>query len=408
MTNINLKNQKCKITCKYNISKNCVKTQLVPRLAIQKNLKHICLYCSRKLNFSKVEDTSSKYKELNDSYFEIIDSEEKAYFLGWIASDGCLQKSSPTISIKEDDKSIFIQLLDALECKLPLINNNGLVGLKLSSQKLIEDCCKHLQISYGKKSEEVKFPNLISSSYKWAFIRGYFDGGGLIETSISNSYPNCKIISSSKDMLVEIGKHADAIGISYTLTNNTINWFGLNCIDFLGKIYDNANIRLSKKWDKYLDWCQWKPNLNKEYNSLDFFKCVKTNENAVLPFKEKVTDSGYDLTLISEAKKYGSVTLYDTGLKIKPIKGWYFDLVPRSSIIKTGYMLANNIGVIDQTYTGNIFVPLVKIDKDAPDLKLPIRIVQIIPRPIIHTEFIEVDNIEETGRATGGFGSTGN
>ena len=52
-------------------------------------------------------------------------------------------------------------------------------------------------------------------------------------------------------------------------------------------------------------------------------------------------------------------------------------LVPRSSISKTGYMLANSVGVIDRTYTGNVLVPLIKVDKSMPDLILPARVVQL-------------------------------
>ena len=99
--------------------------------------------------------------------------------------------------------------------------------------------------------------------------------------------------------------------------------------------------------------------------------------------------------------------LYDTGIKVQPAFGWYFDLVPRSSISKTGYMLANSIGVIDRTYVGPVLVPLRKVDPHAPDLELPARLVQIIPRPIVHIQWEEVEALDETARGAGGFGSTG-
>ena len=98
--------------------------------------------------------------------------------------------------------------------------------------------------------------------------------------------------------------------------------------------------------------------------------------------------------------------MFDTGIKVSPPFGWYFDLVPRSSIIKSGYMMANSFGVIDRGYTGNILVPLIKIDPLAPDLELPKKIVQLIPRPIINLQVIEVASLENTLRSDGGFGSS--
>ena len=70
-------------------------------------------------------------------------------------------------------------------------------------------------------------------------------------------------------------------------------------------------------------------------------------------------------------------------------------------------MLANGVGVIDRGYTGEIFVPLIKVDDGAPDLQLPVRLVQVIPRPIIAAELVEVDDFEETSRGASGFGSSG-
>jgi dUTP pyrophosphatase len=69
--------------------------------------------------------------------------------------------------------------------------------------------------------------------------------------------------------------------------------------------------------------------------------------------------------------------------------------------------MANSFGVIDRAYRGEILVPLIKLDPQAPDLELPCRIAQLIPRPIVHVEWVLVDNLDETERGEGGFGSTG-
>jgi dUTP pyrophosphatase len=100
--------------------------------------------------------------------------------------------------------------------------------------------------------------------------------------------------------------------------------------------------------------------------------------------------------------------MYATGISVRPPPGFYFDLVARSSLSKTGYMLANGIGIIDRDYTGEILVALRKIDKDAPDLVLPAKIVQLIPRRWYDMIPVEApaEGLPKTDRGDGGFGST--
>ncbi|MBA2544049.1 MAG: hypothetical protein H0V17_30680 [Deltaproteobacteria bacterium] len=167
---------------------------------------------------------------------------------------------------------------------------------------------------------------------------------------------------------------------------------------------------MPRKHDLYLDWCCWSPIRRGPGNTgaTPLFLWARTHPDAVPPSKGAVSDSGFDLTLIAPAKSHGAVTFYRTGIRVQPAFGWYFDLVPRSSISKSGYMLANSVGIIDRGYTGEIFVPLVKIDPEAPDLELPIRLVQIVPRQIIAAELVEVSDFDETSRGDRGFGSSGN
>ena len=133
----------------------------------------------------------------------------------------------------------------------------------------------------------------------------------------------------------------------------------------------------------------------------------KTRCDAVAPFKKIKSDSGYDLTVLQRIKTIGNVELYDTGIAVKPPSGYYFDLVPRSSIIKSGYILANSVGIIDADYRGSIKVPLIKIDDTKPNLETPIRLVQLIPRKIEHFEVLEVQELDDTVRGSNGFGSSG-
>jgi dUTP pyrophosphatase len=273
---------------------------------------------------------------------------------------------------------------------------------------MVFDICNWLDISPGKKSEVVNFPRFNKDTITWAFIRGYFDGDGHV-ASFENkkSYPICGITSNSKSMLDGLSTF---ISIKHSRTKTTIEFSGVNAIDFLSNLYDNANIYLNRKRQLFFDWANcWKPSLcgigtNGRDNLL---KWNKTRKDAQPPFKSRASDSGYDLTLLEKIKETKYVEFYDTGIKIEPAHGWYFDMVPRSSLCKSGYMLANNVGIIDRSYRGNIIVPLVKIDSNVEDLKLPIRGVQIIPRPIVHFELLEVEDLDDTERGDDGFGSTG-
>ena len=137
------------------------------------------------------------------------------------------------------------------------------------------------------------------------------------------------------------------------------------------------------------------------------FQVVLADDRAQLPKKSHHSDSGFDLTLIEKTKQIGNVILYETGVKIAPPTGIYFDMVPRSSIIKSGYILANSVGVIDNEYRGTIKVPLIKVDETKPELELPCRLVQLIPRLVLDIQPTQVERFEEeTVRGDGGFGST--
>jgi dUTP pyrophosphatase len=133
----------------------------------------------------------------------------------------------------------------------------------------------------------------------------------------------------------------------------------------------------------------------------------RVDPEAITPFKTHETDAGYDLTAIKIHKVISKkIIMFDTGIQIQVPKGYYTEIVPRSSLVKTGWMLANSVGIIDNTYTGNIFVVLIKVDDTMPDIELPFRGFQLLIRKQFHLEIEECENIVETERGDGGFGST--
>jgi deoxyuridine 5'-triphosphate nucleotidohydrolase len=138
------------------------------------------------------------------------------------------------------------------------------------------------------------------------------------------------------------------------------------------------------------------------------FQCCRKHPDAVLPTKAGKDEVGYDLTLISVHKNIDRDTvMFDTGLVVKPPPHYYIEIVPRSSIIKKGWMLANSIGVIDPTYRDTLKVVLKRVHDQTPDIELPSKLCQLIVRRIYlpNSSFIEVESLDETERK-GGFGST--
>jgi dUTP pyrophosphatase len=351
----------------------------------------------------------SKCKNIDDNMFDNIDSNEKAYLLGWIASDGTIRRSGFQISIRDYDKDVlekinkvlFLDELDISESKNDMVNltvNSETIAKKLTEIFKIEELIEE------NKSYIIKFPN-IDEKYLYYFIRGIFEGEGHFRYTKKN--PVCGITSSSSEFLEEIIKRCELkCNINNNNNNNMFELCGNVALDFLNKVYKNVLVKnevlfTNRKYNFYNKISGWK-------SKCLYFNYVRTIAEAIPPQKQRSSDSGYDLTLIKKIKTHGNVEFFDTCIKLEPTFGYYFDLVGRSSISKSGYMLANNIGIIDRTYQGTVIVPLVKIDNNQPDLELPCRLVQIIPRQIEHLEPIEITEEEllSSERKSGGFGST--
>lgn len=134
---------------------------------------------------------------------------------------------------------------------------------------------------------------------------------------------------------------------------------------------------------------------------------VRHDPHAVIPTRAHDTDIGYDLTAIGVFKKISdNITLFETGVSIQPPEGYYLEILPRSSLSKTGYVLSNSVGTIDPDYTGSLKIALTKVDHTRPDLELPFTRCQLVLRKAHHYNMVEVESHRETVRGSGGFGST--
>lgn len=397
--------------CDYKISPKCKLEYECSERAYNQNLdrnegKYICLYCSRMLKASGRNNPNCKHKSLNDNFFEEVDCEGKAYLLGWIAAEGSITEGNISICIDKKDKEV-LETLKYIICESLPINkrkHDTQVDLTINSKKIVSDVCKLLSVSPGAISYTIRLPKLKDDDLCWHFIRGYFEGDGSLNKPDNTVRPKISFYSSSVEMINDVYSF---IGIKSYKNANSIVYESNNALDILNRMYRNANFYLTRKYNFYYDWSIWVPSLSGKGNNGNYpkFKWAKTDKDAIAPSKVRASDSGYDLSIIKKIKSIGNVDFYSTGIKVQPEYGWYFTLAPRSSIVKTGYILANSIGVIDRTYTGEIMVPLIKIDSNSPDIKLPSTIVQIIPCPIIHID-MEEDDLDDTERGSGGFGST--
>ena len=158
------------------------------------------------------------------------------------------------------------------------------------------------------------------------------------------------------------------------------------------------------------------------------------DDRAQVPSRAHSTDTGYDLTFIGIDKIVGDVIYFKTGISLQPPSGYYFEVVPRSSISKLPLSMANSIGVIDESYTGEVLVAvrvhhpsaggdsarvtfpngIVRIFGLRPQnmtalanliLKNKPKLFQAIFRKRNNCNFV-VQELEETSRGDGGFGST--
>ena len=134
----------------------------------------------------------------------------------------------------------------------------------------------------------------------------------------------------------------------------------------------------------------------------------KLHPNAVMPTYSKEGDAGMDLTSVSVEHTEDYIS-YKTGLSFEIPSGYVGLIFPRSSNSKKDLLLTNSVGVIDRGYRGEVelrFKPVLNGTRlliyDVGDR---VGQIMIIPYPTI--EFVETENLSNSERGDGGFGSTG-
>jgi hypothetical protein len=226
---------------------------------------------------------ANQYK-INENYFENIDSHDKAYFLGLLASDGCVMDDySIQIGLQLRDLNILEKFKKCLQSDAPIRyykfkckNKNRLVRFggksnefqerymfRFKNKKMCSDLIKHGIIP--RKSLVLEFPK-IDKQYQYSFMRGYIDGDGCIcvYKDKKRGWDKFALVVISSKFFIQGMVDAfrdDSIKFSIKKANRCENTYRAdachkaNVVAFLDKIYENCgeNIFLDRKYEKYLE-----------------------------------------------------------------------------------------------------------------------------------------------------------
>lgn len=227
----------------------------------------------------------TKY-QIDDNYYEKIDNQEKAYFLGWIASDGCFVErlNAIILNLQARDIEILEKFKKSLKSDAPIFvyerpksfeNKKQEMGkyCKFSfSNKKIGNDIKQYGITEA-KSLTLKWPPNLPEEYIWAFCRGWFEGDGTIVTSFGkNGNYRCNLsLLGTYEFCLEFCKILKArLNISLNVHRTKdfeergINIYRLNTsnrteiVTILDNFYENHDgFYLGRKYEKYMQLKQY-------------------------------------------------------------------------------------------------------------------------------------------------------
>lgn len=220
--------------------------------------------------------------QVNERFFEIIDTEDKAYFLGFMYADGCVCQRKDkswciSLTLHKKDKKIIERFRLALNSDHPIHyykkrrQNSLLIGSKVIAQDLIKHGC------IPRKSLILEFPTSVPEHLIKHFIRGYSDGDGCIywgyrkerQTSIICRWEMAgtkNLLMGISDVLkkeVGIKGHIYKMGNIYRLSIFRNADFR-KCLEWL---YTDATIFLSRKHNKFEEWEKNREKQIKEKNN---------------------------------------------------------------------------------------------------------------------------------------------
>ena len=203
----------------------------------------------------------TEYKH-NYNYFNNIDDEHKAYWLGFIFADGCIRTDHRqyglTIELNKIDILHLKKFRDDISANVPITtrkNRQNMCAIKISAKETIKDLDKYGCIS-NKTYEGIFTDHILNLDieFKKAFLRGYLDGDGYIDKKryrIIYTVKQLKIAEQIKDLICEVS------GVKANIRKEK-NYYRINIenkkgvMGFLNSIYNNATVFLNRKYEIYL------------------------------------------------------------------------------------------------------------------------------------------------------------
>lgn len=237
-------------------------------IASEYNTDHTVIKRVLLKNDVQLRDHSHKKRKytIDESYFNCIDSPNKAYILGLLYADGCnyTKNNLVKITLQEKDKDILLKINTAIGSNRPLYfsalskkNSNHQDAYSLEfANKAISSRLAELGV-IPNKSLVLEFPQWLPAYLYRDFIRGYFDGDGHIgkHISIASSTSFCNSVSAYLDCNLSICAHvvnpkncSPSTSVLYITKRKDIEAF-LNFI-----YYDNAELYLQRKYDLYKNY----------------------------------------------------------------------------------------------------------------------------------------------------------
>lgn len=219
-----------------------------------------------KFNIPKSEKSknATRYYHINKKFFEKIDTEEKAYWLGFLMADGYVSKKGRIeINLKMLDKNHLEKLNNSLDSTYKIIDKHiinkkldfesNICQLRINCAEMANDL-NRLGIVTQKTGKEV-IPEIPKELYRH-FIRGFFDGDGCIDKNKKISIGSC-----SKYILIQINEFLNtSIGQQYTIYERkeyTKPFYLFDSNDkkknklFLDLLYKDSTIYLDRKFEIY-------------------------------------------------------------------------------------------------------------------------------------------------------------
>ena len=223
----------------------------------------------RGITLRTYSEVNQKYKR-NSHYFDQIDNENKAYYLGLLFADGnnFSKHNAITLSLQEEDGYIVEKFKDEIEYEgcihydeknkqnpnyknqVRITINDEYMSRRLYQLGLVDN-----------KGLILKFPDYLEGKYLRHFVRGYFDGDGGIfydkkrNRLATNTTGTLEVITSIKNILNGLGIDCNIHHPKQSLDHNTyilLTCGNKNSLKYLSWIYENSYIKMIRKFDKYL------------------------------------------------------------------------------------------------------------------------------------------------------------